>query len=445
MRSLLCVLLILLLAAENTALAQNETPPNFVLIMADDLGYGDVSCYADPGYKTPHIDRLAAEGLRFTDFHSSGAVCSPTRAGLVTGRYQQRAGIDGVVFADPKQNRHHGLQENEVTFAGCLADAGYATGIFGKWHLGYEPQYNPVHRGFQEFRGYVSGNVCYATHLDRMGIVDWWWNDALVPEEGYVTHLITRNAIGFIKANRDEPFCCYVAHECVHSPYQGPDDPAVRSVGNVGDIRSASRTDIASAYREMMIEMDRGIGEIVDTLEELGIAENTLVFFFSDNGANRNGNNGPLRGLKGSLWEGGHRVPAIARWPGTIGSGRVTNESAISIDLMPTMLDLAGASAPDGHELDGVSLAPVLRGESELSERMLFWAFGDRFAVRNGVWKLVGGTDAPQLFDLSKDLGEEHNLAGVHPDRVTAMLRATEQWQEDIASTATQQPPLNRE
>lgn len=442
MRSILSVLLILLLAPVNTALAQNNTPPNFVLIMADDLGYGDVSCYADPGYETPHVDRLAAEGLRFTDFHSSGAVCSPTRAGLLTGRYQQRAGIDGVVFADPKQNRHHGLQDNEVTFADCLADAGYATGIFGKWHLGYEPQYNPVHRGFHEFRGYVSGNVCYVSHLDRMGIVDWWRNDALVPEEGYVTHLVTRNAIDFIKANRDESFCCYVAHECVHSPYQGPNDPAVRSIDNVGDIRSTTRTDIAAAYREMMIEMDRGIGEIVETLEELGIAENTLVFFFSDNGANRNGNNGPLRGLKGSLWEGGHRVPAIARWSGTIEPGRVTNESAISIDLMSTMLDLAGTTAPDGHELDGISLAPVLRGDGELSERPLFWAFGDRFAMRDGAWKLVGGVEDPQLFDLSEDLGEEYNVAGDHPDRVAAMLTASGQWRAGIDATATQQPEL---
>lgn len=419
--------------------------PNFVIIMADDMGYGDVSCYADPGYETPHIDRLAAEGLKFTDFHSSGAVCSPTRAGLVTGRYQQRAGIDGVIYADPKQNRHHGLQENEITFADCLNEAGYATAIFGKWHLGYEPQYNPVHRGFDTFRGYVSGNVCYVSHLDRMGIADWWRDDELVPEEGYTTHLVTRHAIEFIKAHRDGPFCCYVAHECVHAPYQGPDDPPVRREGHVGDIRSAARKDIPNAYREMMIEMDRGVGDIVATLEELDIADDTLVIFFSDNGGTPRGNNGPLRGFKGSLWEGGHRVPAVAWQPGTIEPGRVTDETAISIDLMPTMLDLAETSAPAGRDLDGISLAPLLRGEGALPERKLYWAYRNRFAVRDGAWKLVAESNQPQLFNLSEDLGEESNLADEQPERAASLLAAYRQWQADIDATATSQPPDHRE
>jgi arylsulfatase A-like enzyme len=433
-------ILLALILVSGVSLSTAADRPNLVLIMADDMGYGDVSCYADPGYETPNVDRLAAEGLKFTDFHSSGPVCSPTRAGLVTGRYQQRAGIDGVIYADPRQNRHHGLQSNEITFANCLSDAGYATAIFGKWHLGYETQYNPVRRGFDQFRGYVSGNVCYIAHLDRMGIADWWQDDQLVPEEGYVTHLVTQHAIEFIETHRDEPFCCYVAHECVHAPYQGPDDPPVRREGTVGDIRSASRKDIPNAYREMMIEMDRGVGEIIDTLKRLGIAENTLVLFFSDNGGTPHGNNGPLRGFKGSLWEGGHRVPAIAWQPGTIEPGRVTDVPAISIDMMPTMLDLAGTSAPDGRNLDGISLAPVLHNDGELPDRKLFWAYRNRFAVRDGKWKLVDESGKPQLFDLSEDLGEQHDLAAEQPARAASMQAAYRQWRADIDASATPQP-----
>ncbi|MCA9021929.1 MAG: sulfatase-like hydrolase/transferase, partial [Planctomycetaceae bacterium] len=269
--------------------------------MADDLGYGDLSCYGSENCKTPHLDRLAAKGMRFTDFHSSGAVCSPTRAGLLTGRYQQRAGIDGVVYADPKKNRHHGLQKKEITLAQCLQDAGYQTGMFGKWHLGYQRQYNPTFRGFQQFVGYVSGNVDYFAHLDGTGVFDWWHNAELNREEqGYVTHLINDHAVEYIRQQREKPFFVYIAHEAVHYPYQGPDDQPIRKEG-VGDIKSAKRKDIANAYREMNTEMDKGIGKLVAVLKELKLTDKTFIFFLSDNGSNQNGSNGKLRGFKGSL------------------------------------------------------------------------------------------------------------------------------------------------
>jgi arylsulfatase A-like enzyme len=203
-------------------------PPNIVLVLADDMGYGDASCYGNEAFRTPCLDALAAKGMRFLDFHSSGPVCSPTRAGLLTGRYQQRAGIPGVIYADPKQNRHHGLQVEEITFAELLQKAGYATAVCGKWHLGYQKQYNPVHHGFGRFRGYVSGNVDYISHYDRMEIYDWWDGLELVEEEGYSTHLITEHAVRFIEENRRRPFCLYVAHEAPHSPWQGPPDPPIR-------------------------------------------------------------------------------------------------------------------------------------------------------------------------------------------------------------------------
>jgi len=424
--------------------------PNLVVVMADDMGYGDASCYGNTAFRTPHLDRLAAEGLLFTDFHSSGSVCSPTRAGLLTGRYQQRAGIPGVINADPKVNRHHGLMSVEVTFAELLRAEGYRTAVFGKWHLGYQKRFNPIHHGFERFRGYVSGNVDYISHFDRMGIADWWNGDRLVPEPGYSTHLITRHAVRFIKQHADrsgkKPFCLYVAHECPHSPYQGPGDKPVRGPGRT-KLKGTSRKDIKVTYGQMMTEMDRGVGAITNALQETGIADRTLVLFFSDNGANRNGRNGPLRGFKGSVWEGGHRVPAIAWWPGTISPGRTTSTTAITLDVMPTLIELAGGRLPDGHRLDGTSLVNVLTGDKLIGKqpdhRTLFWAFGKRAAVRRGEWKLVVGHlpgGAIGLYNLKSDLGERTNLAVSEPDRVKALQAALSTWRADVTRGATRQP-----
>lgn len=435
------------ISTTNVANGESNQQPNFVVIMADDLGYGDISCFGDPGFQTPHLDQMASEGIRLTDFHSNGPVCSPTRAALLTGRYQQRSGIDGVVFADPKQNRHHGLQMEEFTFAEALQKVGYKTGVFGKWHVGYERQYNPVKSGFDDFVGYVSGNVCYQSHLDRMGIEDWWHYDKLVPEEGYTTHLITEHTIRFIKENQQKPFCVYVAHESVHSPFQGPEDPAVREVGRVGDIKSKTVKDISRAYREMIVEMDTGIGKIVATLKELELAENTLVIFFSDNGGTKHGNNAPWSGYKGSLWEGGHRVPFIAWHPDKIVAGTESDALAVTIDIMPTLLELAGAEASDEKPLDGTSLAPLLYQQQELPKRQLYWAFRYDWAVRDGDWKLLsegksGRSGKPKLFNLNDDPGEKKNLAELHPETAKRMQQSYLAWKKDVQAGATPQPEL---
>jgi len=416
--------------------------PNIVVILADDLGYGDTSTYGG-WIETPHLDTLAAEGMKLTDFHSSGNVCSPTRAGLLTGRYQQRAGIPMVINADPNVAAHHrGLQTCEVTFAERLGQAGYTTAVFGKWHLGYSKEFNPVHHGFDRFRGYVSGNIDYISHYDRTGVYDWWEGLDPIEEEGYSTHLITRHAVRFIEENKDRPFCVYVAHEAVHSPYQGPDDPAVRGpqAQRRPKVRPSEEPDVKRAYRQMMEEMDKGVGQVVDALERLGLANNTLVFFFSDNGATPNGSNGPLRGFKGSDWEGGHRVPAVAWWPGRIQAGSTNDQLAISIDLMPTMLALAGASLPEGHRLDGVDLSPVLFEGKSLGDRKLFW---NGNAMRDGPWKLIQRGNELQgvgLYNLAEDLGEQNNLAEKNPQRVKQMLAEIEAWQDDVTATATAQP-----
>lgn len=417
--------------------------PNIVLIMADDLGYGDLSCYGSTVCQTPHLDRLAAKGMRFTDFHSSGTVCSPTRAGLLTGRYQQRAGIDGVVYADPKKNRHHGLQKNEITLGQCLQTAGYRTGMFGKWHLGYQRQYNPTFRGFEQFVGYVSGNVDYFAHLDGTGVFDWWQNAELNrAEQGYVTHLITDHAVDFIRQQKDQPFFVYIAHEAVHYPYQGPNDKPMRQEG-VGDIKSAKRKDITNAYREMNTEMDQGIGKVMSVLKEQDLIDNTFVFFLSDNGANNKGSNGKLRGFKGSVWEGGHRVPGIAYWPNHIPAGSVCDATVISIDLMPTILELAQAAVPTNHKMDGISLVSLMTQKQKLKPREIFWDYNGRSAIRQGPWKLVLNQNrkAPvELFYLKNDLSEAKNLVEDYPQRVQKMQTTFAVWKKEIARTATPQP-----
>lgn len=419
--------------------AKGETaparPPNFVLILADDLGYGDVGCYGNTRYATPRIDQLAAEGARFTDFHSNGPVCSPTRAALMTGCYQQRCGIEGVVTA--KNHRDTGLPLSATTFAEALQPAGYATGLFGKWHLGYAERFNPVAQGFDCFRGYVSGNVDYHSHIDQEGYEDWWRGRELRPEEGYSTDLITEHAVRFIEARHEAPFCCYIAHEAPHYPYQGRDDQADRAPGRPGPVRG-SREDRDQAYAEMVRAMDEGVGRVVDTLRRLGLAENTLVVFMSDNGACREGSNAPLRGYKASLWEGGHRVPAMAWWPGRIQPGRVIDGTAMTMDLFPTMTALAGTGTSEPEQCDGVPLVPALLEGNPLPGRTLFWRFRNQAAVREGPWKLLvrrgkGGSEALHLFNLAEDLGETHGLSEKAPDRVAALREKLRAWEREVA------------
>ena len=415
--------------------------PNFVIILADDLGYGDVGSYGGE-IPTPRLDRMAAEGVRFSDFHSSGTVCTPTRAGLLTGRYQQRAGLEEVILVGFDQNRHWGLQEGETTLPELLRRSGYSTGIVGKWHLGYREQYNPLLRGFDFFRGFVGGNIDYRAHIDRAGVYDWWNGRETVVEDGYATHLITDHALHFIRENRTRPFFLLVAHAAPHFPYQGPEDAAFRVTGEMVESDLDFHTS-PQTYGEMVAAMDQGVGRILDTLQELHLAENTLVFFFSDNGANRNGSNSPLRGSKTHVWEGGHRVPAIAWRPGSIRAGHVSDRLVISLDLMPTILALSGVQVAQDHPLDGGDLRTFLRRASSAGERTLFWRFRGRTAVRRGHWKLVEGEEdqtGPALFDLSQDLGEKMNLADQYPERVESMRRALAEWERDVDTGATVQP-----
>lgn len=251
--------------------------------MADDLGYGDIGCFGGSHIHTPHIDRLAETGVRLTDFHSNGAVCTPTRAAMFTGRYQQRADMENVVGVN---EREKGLDADaNHSLVHYLRDVGYTTGLFGKWHLGFDPAFNPTAHGFDEFKGFLSGNIDYHSHVDNAGNADWWHNAEPYKEEGYSTDLINRHTVDFIRENRDKPFFVMASHEAPHWPYQGRNDPPYRKVGSRDHFYLGSRTDCKAAYKEMIEVMDEGVGVILETLEALDLKRKTLVIFVSDNGS----------------------------------------------------------------------------------------------------------------------------------------------------------------
>ena len=406
--------------------------PNIILIMTDDLGYGDIGCYGSTKINTPNIDALARGGMKFTDYHSNCPVCSPTRAALLTGRYQQRAGIEGVIYAKGPI-RQTGLALEETTFAEILKKRGYATGIFGKWHLGYNVQFNPARQGFDEFRGYVSGNVDYHSHIDGAGVDDWWKNLEKVPEEGYCTDLITKHGIDFIERHKDKAFCLYLPHEAVHSPYQGRNDPPERLPGGKKG-KKARGEEIARAYKEMVEVMDEGVGKIVETVRHLGLEHKTFIFFCSDNGATKHGSNGALAGYKGSLWEGGHRVPAVAYWPGRIQPGTVTSQTTLGMDMFATMVSIAGAKLPAGLKLDGVDLLGMLAEDRKLPERTLFWRYRKERAARKGPWKLLIQGENVKLYNLDEDLGEKKNLADAQPAMVRVLKDELAAWEKEVSA-----------
>lgn len=404
-----------------------QTPPNIVLIMADDLGYGDLSCYGNPSIQTPNIDQLAAEGIRFTDYHSNGAVCSPTRAALLSGMYQQRVGIPGVVYTRLRDSL--GMSPTVETLAEVFQGAGYATGIVGKWHLGYKTEFNPVRQGFDEFKGFVAGNVDYHSHLDNLLIHDWWTNEEIIAETGYSTDLITRYATAFIERNAEQPFFLYVPHAAPHDPYEGRSDPPIRLKGK--DNRIVEADDLPGIYKEMVEVMDEGVGEIMQVLEAKGLSDNTIVIFCSDNGANKRGSNAMLRGYKAGLFEGGHRVPAIVRWPGKITAEQTSDETILSMDFFPTLCEMAGIPL-EGRTLDGQSIAGHLLEGTPLPERTLFWEYEGKQAVRKGNWKWIRQGNTTSLYDLESDIGEQASLIDQLPDLATEMEQAFVEWKEGL-------------
>jgi arylsulfatase A-like enzyme len=399
--------------------------PNIIIFLADDLGYGDTSPY-DGWIETPAMDRMAAEGMRFTDFHSNGAVCSPTRAALLTGRYQQRVGIEDVLVDREGWFSHRlGLDPSELTFARLFKGAGYDTALFGKWHLGAMPKYNPTHHGFDEFHGYLEGAIDYVDHAKT-----WWQGLEQKDEEGYSTHLITDHSVRYIEAHKDGPFCLFVSHEAVHLPWQAPGDgPFTRPYSEW------TTAEVKEKYVAMTQELDKGLGEVLDAVERCGIADNTFVFYFSDNGGVAEAaSNAPLRGHKADLWEGGHRIPAIAWWLGRIEAGTVVDDLTAGMDLLPTIAQIAGIAIPEDRKLDGVSLKALLLDQEPLPKRQFFVGYEARgTAMRDGNWKFITSKwHGWELYDLSNDIGETHNLADEMPEKAAEMNIEVAQWRKDV-------------
>lgn len=428
----------LLLALWTSARGVAATPPNLLFILADDLGYGDLGCQGCDDIRTPHLDRLAREGVRFTDFYANGAVCTPTRAAFLTGRYQQRLGLEDAVTY---QEMGRGLPEQGETLADGLRRSGYATALVGKWHLGYDPDRRPCQQGFDHFFGFLGGNHHYFRHMDRIGVPDLWEGNEAVEREGYTTDLLTRAALEFLKApdRGARPFFLYLAHAAPHFPWQGPQDAdkvvePKKPSWQKGDRRT---------YAAMVERMDQGIGEVLSQLDALGLRERTLVVFSSDNGGHTHSRNVPLRDFKGTIWEGGIRVPCIARWPGILPAGVTTAQPAITMDWTATFRRLANLELDPAGE-DGMDLLPLLTKPEGVRERTLFWSRTNRRekaieegrTVRQGRWKLVELASGERaLYDLAMDIGETRNLITQHPEIASQLHQKLDAWELDIAQT----------
>ena len=358
----------------------------------------------------------------------------------MTGKYQQRTGVEGVITA--ANHREVGLALQENTLAESLKALGYNCGIFGKWHLGYAEEFNPTYQGFDEFVGFVSGNVDYHSHIDQEGYLDWWNGNKIDNEDGYTTDLITKYGIDFLKRNNPKntgkPFFLYLPHESPHYPIQGRHDKPVRNEGSGKLIRKVPNDSVPIIYKEMIETLDEGVGQLMQALKREGLAENTIVVFCSDNGAaGKRGDNGVLRASKASLYEGGHRVPAVVWYPGKIAAGEVSDATVLSMDLFPTMLDFAGG-ASSGNNLDGFSLKNFLLTGDELQGRDLFWGFKRQKAMRRGKWKLVSTVKEDsiihELFDLEADLSEKNDLSNEFPDLKNEMVKEIEKWHDEVWS-----------
>ena len=413
-------------------------PPNVILIVADDLGYADLSCQGCHDIPTPQIDSLAKNGVRFTSGYVSCPVCSPTRAGLLTGRYQQRFGHEFNPGGPRTASEAFGLPVTEKTLADRLKAEGYVTGMVGKWHLGYRPGYRPTDRGFDEFFGFLGGGHSY---LDTsVGTADPIRRGATpVEEESYLTDAFTREAVAFIDRHKSEPFFLYLPYNAVHTPMHASEQRWDR-FAHIADERRRT-------FATMLAAVDDGMGAILDVLRRAGLYDNTLMVFISDNGGptkNNTSRNDPLSGYKGQVLEGGIRVPFIIQWPSRtpghpervegwkqgLPAGKVYEQPVIALDVVPTVVAAAGGTMPADGEVDGVNLLPHLRGESTRPPHdALFWRMGRQSAVRAGDWKLVKRGDGPaKLYNLASDVGETTDLAGEHPEKVRQLGAAYREW-----------------
>ncbi len=438
---------------QNSAFGFEQNPktlPNIILINVDDLGYGDLGCYGSLSLKTPNIDSLAKNGLRFTDFCASAPVCSPSRYGLLTGRYPMRGGFSRALFPTDrplknemlgdfyyglgriglldilKENLVDGIPVDDVTLPDILRESGYKTGMVGKWHLGDTPGYLPNDNGFDFFFGVPYSNDMSPFPLYRNCEII----EEDIKDQGTLTKRYTKNALEFIDDSKGSPFFFYFAHTFPHIPLFASDDFRGKSLGGL--------------YGDTVEEVDWSVGEIIRKVEELGLTDNTLIIFTSDNGPWYEGSQGGLRGCKGLSFEGGFRVPMIAKWPGVIRPGSVTETPATNMDVFPTILGIVGANLPAGRTIDGMDIMPVLKGKKDFDHKPFFYYHGNKIeAVRMGKWKYHRKHSVyiwpsnlqkkgPWLFDMDTDHFERYDVSMKYPDIAKELEATIAKWEESF-------------
>ncbi len=420
-----------------------SSQPNIIFIVSDDLGYADLGCYggreAGFGPVSPHIDALAAGGLRLTEGYANSPVCSPTRFALMTLRYQYRlrGGMEEPINSKSKGSTTLGLPKHMPTLPSLLRDAGYATALIGKWHLGYPPAFGPLRSGYDEFFGIMAGGVDYFTHCSGKGDHDLYIGEASHREVGYLTDVLSNRAVDYVQriapqAKSGKPFFLSLHYTAPHWPWETRDDAHIAAdvANNLFHLDGGN----VESYRRMIHHMDEGIGQLVAALRETGQLDNTLIVFTSDNGGERFSDNWPLVGGKMDLTEGGIRVPWIAHWPAVIPAGSVSAQHCMTMDWSATLLDVGGGQPHPDYPIDGVSLADVLRDPTRTFERPLYWRMNhrDQRALRLGDWKYLKVDAHEYLFNIKADARERANLAAKHPERFAALRQQWQDWEATV-------------
>lgn len=438
---MLCFAVVILLASPAKITLADDTRPNIVFILADDLGYGDLGCYGRDDIATPRLDAMAKAGVRFTAHYANGPECSPTRAAFMTGRYQQWIGGLECAIGTGNLGRYDdairlretndlGLPASIPTLPAMLKSAGYQTGIFGKWHLGYEPKFSPSAHGFEQSYYCIGGEMDYFHYIDNVAGYNLFRDGKPIRDSGYFTDRMTEEAIKFIASDRDRPYFLYLPYTCPHAPFQGPDDLRTHPLPLDSPLWKQGKAPPA-VYRSMIESMDRRIGEVLDCIDD-----QTLVIFAGDNGGTGSARNAPYRGSKGGTFEGGIRVPAMLYWPGEVDGGQTCDVPTLTFDFTKTIADLAGATFPESHSLEGTNVLSILDGE--VPKRTLYWRKprGNQIwkGVRDGDLKYVASLNGDQereyLFDLANDEGERQNLLQSRPGDAKRLRRIFNEWEE---------------